>query len=263
MSRVPDDSTRAFYDDLAADYHLIFPDWDASMARQGAALDRLITEALGVGGHRVLDCACGIGTQSIALARLGRRVIGTDLSAVAVRRAAVEAAARGALFSAAVADMRQLPFPNASFDVIVSADNSIAHLLTPGNLRRALAEMRRVLRPGGLLLLSVRSELGRQTHPTSTPVQVSRTPTGRVITFQLWDWHPDGEHYDMEHIQLHPSADGYSVRVRRATSWAMARAELTGHLNQTGWQSVAWHEPEDSGFFQPIVVARPATPDAS
>ncbi|WP_406444403.1 hypothetical protein OHB14_36300 [Streptomyces sp. NBC_01613] len=33
------DSTRDFYDDLAPDYHLIFPDWDASMRRQAAAQD--------------------------------------------------------------------------------------------------------------------------------------------------------------------------------------------------------------------------------
>jgi hypothetical protein len=53
----------------------------------------------------------------------------------------------------------------------------------------------------------------------------------------------------------HPSGDGYPVRVRRAPSWAITRAELTGYLDEAGWASVSWREPEDTGFFQPIAVA--------
>jgi 2-polyprenyl-3-methyl-5-hydroxy-6-metoxy-1,4-benzoquinol methylase len=65
--------TKQFYDDLASYYHLIFEDWDASMARQGDALTSLIGSELGqlpAGDVRVLDVACGIGTQSLPLVRL-------------------------------------------------------------------------------------------------------------------------------------------------------------------------------------------------
>ena len=67
------DSVRAFYDELAESYHLIFADWQGSMRRQATALDRLIQEQLGPGPHAILDCACGIGTQAIGLALLGHR----------------------------------------------------------------------------------------------------------------------------------------------------------------------------------------------
>ena len=72
-----------FYDQLALDYHRIYPDWDASMARQGQALDAVIHAQLGIDHAAVLDCSCGIGTQAIALSRRGHRVTGTDISPLA------------------------------------------------------------------------------------------------------------------------------------------------------------------------------------
>lgn len=105
-------STRRFYDEPAADYDLLYADWDASVAAQGAALDGLISDALGreAGAFDVLDCSRGIGTQAIGLAALGHRVTGTDLSPVAAARAAREAVARGLSLTTATADMRALPF---------------------------------------------------------------------------------------------------------------------------------------------------------
>ncbi|GGS94535.1 hypothetical protein GCM10010206_66490 [Streptomyces cinerochromogenes] len=79
-----------FYAELADDYHLIYADRDASIRRQGDALDAPI----GRDRVAVLDCSCGIGTQAIGLALRGHRVTGTDLSPRAAARAAREAARR-------------------------------------------------------------------------------------------------------------------------------------------------------------------------
>lgn len=81
-------SVRDFYDDLAHDYHLMFRDWDASMAYQAEVLGGLVRQSLGAGPHTVLDCSCGIGTQAIGLALAGHQVVGSDLSPVAAARAA-------------------------------------------------------------------------------------------------------------------------------------------------------------------------------
>src|SRR5262245_33210489 len=120
-----DDRTADFYDDLAPDYHLLFADWSAAIAAQPEVLDRLITAPAAA----VLDCACGIGTQAIGLAARGHHVVASDLSPVAARRAASEAAARGLNVRALAADMRRLPFAAAAFDVVVCVDNAIAHLM--------------------------------------------------------------------------------------------------------------------------------------
>ena len=123
-------SVRNFYDELAHDYHLLFLDWDASMAYQAEVLGGLVSKSLGAGPHTVLDCSCGIGTQAIGLALAGHQVVGSDLSPVAAARAAAEATARGSRLPAAAADMRQLPFRETSFDAVICADNSLPHLLS-------------------------------------------------------------------------------------------------------------------------------------
>jgi SAM-dependent methyltransferase len=68
-----------FYDRMADYYHLIFEDWDASMRRQGAAIAKLLPPPDKAGP--ILDIACGIGTQSLALAAHGYAVTGSDVSA--------------------------------------------------------------------------------------------------------------------------------------------------------------------------------------
>ncbi|MFI6012729.1 class I SAM-dependent methyltransferase [Streptomyces sp. NPDC051243] len=256
-----DSSVRAFYDSFAPDYHRIFPDWDAGMARQAVVFDDLIRGRLGAGRHRVLDCACGIGTQAIGLARIGHQVVGSDLSAVAVARAAAEAAARGAGLPVVAADMRRLPFGPSGFDVVLCADNALPHLLTGQDVEAALRQMRRVLRGDGLLVLTVRDyDEVRRTRPAAPPPQVSGTDTGRVITFQLWHWHEDGERYDLEHFQLVPAADGWDVRVRRTTYWALTRRQLTDLADAAGFTDLTWHVTAQSGYYQPVLTARSAGP---
>src|SRR5271167_2215466 len=88
------DQLRSFYDALADHYHLIFEDWDRSMDRQGQILGSLLASQISAGSLTILDCACGIGTQSIALSRLGHRVTGSDLSPLEVNRARKEAIKR-------------------------------------------------------------------------------------------------------------------------------------------------------------------------
>ncbi|MGM1063928.1 class I SAM-dependent methyltransferase [Saccharothrix sp. Mg75] len=176
---------RDFHDGVAERYHLLHADWDASVDRQGAALDGVLRRALGP-------------------AALGHRVVATDLSPVAAAR---EARARGLRLTAAAADVRSLPVRAGDFDAVVCADNSLPHLLTADDVRAALASMRRALAPGGLLVVTTRpyDDL-LATRPTATPVRSSTGPAGRAMSSQLWHWDDDGEHYDLELFQLAPGA---------------------------------------------------------
>lgn len=261
-------SVRAFYDGLAEDYHLIYPDWSASVERQGAALDGVIRTASGTSGPLdILDCSCGIGTQALGLAARGHRVTGSDLSPGSAARARAESVRRGTPIATAAADMRGLPFAAERFDVVLSADNSVAHLLTDEDLRNALGSLRYTLRPGGLLVITLRDYAeARAAHQRSTTPQVTLTPAGRVITFQRWHWYPDGERYELEHFQIFQllpdgdtrAAETTSVRRRHATCRALTRSQLHVFVEAAGYADVRWLEPAESGFFQPVLTARAA-----
>jgi SAM-dependent methyltransferase len=154
--------------------------------------------------------------------------------------------------------MCALPFADASFDVVLSADNSLAHLLTEHDVRRALSGMRRIVRDDGLLMLTAR-DYGdaRQTRQPSTGPQLTDTAAGQVVTLQLWHWHDDGI-YDFDHIQLVPDGESWQVRVRRATSRAWALEELGELVRECGFDDILWHSVDETRFFQPVLTARPA-----
>ena len=65
-----DTSTDGFYDDFAAHYHLLWEDWEVSLAWQAAAIATILGRESAAAGATVLDCACGIGTQALGLAKL-------------------------------------------------------------------------------------------------------------------------------------------------------------------------------------------------
>src|SRR5688500_15149600 len=125
----------AFYDDLSQCYHLISPDWEASIARQAESLNQIIhQEASGPNSH-VRDVSCGIGTQSLGLARLGYDVVASALSVESVERAKHEAELRSLPIRFSVADMREVfDHHREMFDVVLSCDNSVPHLLSDSDI---------------------------------------------------------------------------------------------------------------------------------
>ena len=146
----------AFYDALAPWYHLVYPDWEASIAWQGRALSSLLASEWGSATHRVLDAAVGVGTQALGLATLGFQVTGSDISLAAVQRAGKEAGRRGLRLGCLVADMRALAVRSATFDVVLACDNALPHLLSENDIRCAFEECFRCIRPRGGCVISMR-----------------------------------------------------------------------------------------------------------
>jgi ubiquinone/menaquinone biosynthesis C-methylase UbiE len=97
----------------------------------------------------VLDVACGEGYGSALLARNAHKVTGVDLATAAIEHARARYADRRNLDFRA-ADCSALPFPDASFDAVVSFE-TIEHIAAQ---EAFLDEVRRVLRPEGLFILS-------------------------------------------------------------------------------------------------------------
>jgi SAM-dependent methyltransferase len=177
----------SFYDDFAPDYHLAYGGhWRNAVERQGKALDALIQSEL-PGADSVLDCSCGIGTQVIGLARRGYRVVGTDISQREIDRARREAERLGVEASFAVADFRDLSGIEGQFDMVISCDNAVPHLLEVADVPRVLTQMRRKLRPGGLLVITMRDfdEALKERPPIAPPVVVAGPPRRVSATARL------------------------------------------------------------------------------
>jgi glycine/sarcosine N-methyltransferase len=248
--------TAGFYDDLAEHYHLIFEDWGRSMERQAGVLGPLLENKLARAPLKILDCACGIGTQAIGMARRGHTVVATDVSEAAVRRAAREARKLGQDIAFHVADMRDLSaLSGADFDAAVVGDNSLPHLMSDEDLSRALENISNRLRPGGILLATIRDyDSLLSVRPSfQGPAFYSEHETRRIV-HQVWDW--DENQYDVHLYLTWKSASHWTTKHYVSRYRAMTRAELTQVLESCGFEEIEWLMPEATTFYQPIVLAR-------
>jgi len=124
-------------------------------------------------GDRVLDAGCGTGRLAIALGDLvgaQGRVSGVDVSP-AMLRSARRQVARTQLadrIELRQADVRSLPYGDASFDVATAS--LVIELLTPQGIEQAFRELRRVVRPGGRIVVAALAE---------------EMPYGRTLSFYL------------------------------------------------------------------------------
>ncbi len=251
-----DASPVQFYDGLADDYTLVYREgWDAAVEEQGAALDALI-RSHNPDAASVLDCSCGIGTQALGLARRGYRVVGSDISPGQIRRAQREAARFGVEARFSVADFRDLSEVGGEFDVVISCDNAIPHLLDERDVPKALAQMRSKLRVGGLLVITMR-DFDRalvDKPPIASPAVIRGEP--RRVLVRLHDWDHDRPCYTVRYLVLTEADGGWSVREHRVRLRAITRAELTGAAEESGFAEIEWpSEPRVVGR-QLVLTAR-------
>jgi SAM-dependent methyltransferase len=188
--------------------------WDQQ--RQFLRVRRVINRALGAfnrsgdvhdfydpGGKTVLDYGCGNGFLAFRLLeRAAREVVGIDISEGQVEEARARAAASGTTrVRFEVADAHQTELPNSSFDLIVGI--AILHHL---DLERALAEIRRLLRPGGRAVFleplwhNPLLRLGRAVTPSA------RTADEHPFTERDWETcaavFPGFHHFEREFVTI-------------------------------------------------------------
>jgi len=144
--------TRASYDAVAPAYAEALSDELARKPLDRALLTAFAEQvrAVGRGETRVWDVGCGPGHVTAFLAGLGLRAAGVDLSGEMTG----QAAKRHPDLTFSTGSMTALPAADASWDGLVSF-YSLIHMIDDADLRAALAEFRRVLAGGGLLLLAV------------------------------------------------------------------------------------------------------------
>lgn len=200
----------AMFDEVAARYDLTN---DVLALGQTRLWRRAVLHAVAPRpGERILDLAAGTGTSSVPFAARGASVVPCDFSLGMLRVG--RAREPGLPFVAG--DALRLPFADATFDA-VTISFGLRNTVEPG---AALAEMARVTRPGGRLVVCEFS------HPTLAPL---RTLYSRYLMGALpgiarrASSNPDAYVYLAESIRAWPD-----------------QAELAGLIGASGWRDVEW-----------------------
>ena len=246
--------TQTFYDNMASQYDKLFFDWEASTREQAAILDKIFRDYGFDRASRVLDCACGIGTQAIGLARLGYRVTGSDISDGELAEAEKRARENGVELRLAQADFCALAEAfSEPFDIVINMDNALPHMLTGEALEKAVRSIVGQLRPGGLFVASIRDyDSLLETKPPYSPPYIHKTAAGQRVSFQTWEW--EGENYRLTQYIIDDEGSlgigKFSCEYR-----ATRREELSRLLLAAGCRKAEWRFPEETGFYQPIVAA--------
>ena len=137
-----------FYETLAKYYDEIFPYEPGKVT----FLDR---EFKAMQAKRILDLACGIGTYTNALAKLGYTAWGTDLELNMVENAKQKARESGSSARFEVGDMRNPDSLGLEFDGLFCIGNSLAHLSNREDIQQTLTNMHGVLRSGGITIIQI------------------------------------------------------------------------------------------------------------
>jgi SAM-dependent methyltransferase len=132
---------------------------------------RLLAEqgAESIAGRRVLDLGAGFGALALYFAHLGADVTAVDPNAQRMQVSLTLARRHGLTLSTTAAPAQSLPFPDGHFDFVV-ANNSLCYIVAHGARREALAEIRRVLRPGGWLAMRNPNRLHPRDQFTGLPL---------------------------------------------------------------------------------------------
>ena len=139
------------------------------------------------------------------------------------------------------------------FDIVIAMDNALPHMLTGENLAAAVRSIVHQMKEGGLFVASIRDyDALLAEKPPYSPPYIHKTEKGQRVSFQTWTW--EGDNYRLVQYIVD---DGDDLQVSRfeCDYRAARRQEITDLLLASGCREVRWQFPEETGFYQPIVIA--------
>ncbi len=235
-----------FYGDLAHDYEWLFPDetvgrvgrFGATSPGSQALLEAVVTTLSP--GNPVLDCACGIGSDAMALARAGLVVTATDGSQAMVDETRRRSERYGISMTVAQSKWQELPNRvSGPFELVLCLGNSLVHTETRTNRIAALEGMKKVLSPAGTLVVDSRNwELLYESRPRIVPArQVIERNGLRCNSLYIWTIPDDFESpCTAEIVLLFEDAEGRTSYRRHVIEFVPFRhADLTETIRAAGF----------------------------
>jgi demethylmenaquinone methyltransferase / 2-methoxy-6-polyprenyl-1,4-benzoquinol methylase len=205
----------AMFDKVAPRYDLLN---DVLSLGQDRWWRKAVARAVGArAGERVLDLAAGTGTSSVAFTAAGAACVACDFS-LGMLRAGVDRLGAAGPVRFVAGDALRLPFGDASFDA-VTISFGLRNVADPD---AALAEMFRVTRPGGRLVVC---EFGHLPSPRLDAIY------GRYLMAAL----------PAVARRLSPAGDAYEYLAESIRDWP-DREELARRMEGAGWSAVRWRD---------------------
>ena len=249
-----DPSKTNYYDYFSNLYHLMLPDWEHSIKTQGAIFKKIFDKYSDIYVNSVLDCTCGIGIQSMALAKLGYQVTGSDISKGELQWAKSETLRRGLSVEYIYADCRNLEdYIEQQFDAVISIDSALPHLVSQENFLKAFKSIYNRLNCGGIFVSSYRdyAKLINQHPNMAYPVRFRKKDNNEYTILRRWDW-DENIIYSRQYV-IEETDTAARLLTAKYTQWAVTKEDLFPIAKDAGFTKRYWLLPEESGFSQPIL----------
>jgi glycine/sarcosine N-methyltransferase len=238
------------YDSLSSDYDR-FVNWQNRLSFE---LPFIIKQLNEIHAKSVLDTATGTGMHAIALAQLGYKATGADISAGMVQKARKNASSAGVEVQFEVAGFGSLAhtFGKHSFDTLLCLGNSLPHLMSRLELDSALLDFAACLKPGGLLLIQNRNFDAVMAHHERWMEPQSHTETGAEWFFQrFYDFDPDGL-LTFNMVTFKRENQGkWSQNVATSRLRPLLKDELVSALSEVGFASTFSYGNMNGDLFDP------------
>jgi glycine/sarcosine N-methyltransferase len=217
------------YDQFASDYDK-FNNWHERLEGELPFIE-IILRTLPQPA-KVLDSACGTGMHAIALSKRGYELSGADLSKPMIERARANARAENSpvRFEAVGFGSMAATFGEHSFDAVLCLGNSLPHLTSRDELRKALADFARCLRPGGILLIQNRNfDAVMEAKNRWMEPQAFSDKDHEWLFMRFYDFEPDGQiRFNMIDLKRPHGGAWHST-----TASTMLMPQLHDELHQT------------------------------
>lgn len=206
------------------------------------------------GGARILDAACGIGLDAIALHRRGFRVTAVDASPAMVDESRRRVASAGGGVAVHTCAWTELParFAADSFDAVLCTGNAIAHLRSGEEMVAVFRGFAGVLAPGGVLILDTHhwellDRIGEQT--IVDPVVVER---GEVRCVRTYRWERSASspgHWRLELNLALVEGDRRRTRTLAVDMVPFSTGELCARMRSAGLTHISTDaDPDDDRY---------------
>lgn len=229
-----------FYDRLA-EFFDVMTDWNSRLAIELPFVESVFAKN---DVRSLLDCACGTGGHTIALAQRGYRVAGSDISPAMIARAEANTQRVGLSIPYRVACFQDLRATfDQSFDAVLCLGNSLIHVLSDEDALASLKNMRECLREGGVLILhNLNYDRRWKNQPRWFAVNSGTLQNQETLVWRFAD-------YDQASIRItfnialftKNAQGGWGVQVQNTLQRPYQKSEIENLLHRAGFRDAAFY----------------------